>query len=525
MLSIAEHHIHDQQTLTTRASTGAMVLGPARIDRCSLRESPGMTTITDTDHPSTLDEPLPNELDRSPDHLLRALTAIPFLAVILWIAVLDPYYGPMDDANLLGMAHWIWSPDYWATWWSAMQNDVTTWGMIRPFYWALAELQYQLGHSQPIVLFAVNWAVTTAVLVFAGVAMTRVFVVPVGRRPLFMAAYAAAAIGFPWTLDLYAFPSLQEKWVILAAAIGFWWFSRPRERFSAPGWYAISLLVIVAGSLTKAQFVVFLPAFALLTLDTTRERKASPSRLLFVIAVSVIVAAALRIVATYGSYTTSYGLQNVSTQLHSKYLWLLVALGAVWSVYAIRVHRSAGSRIREFVPIAVLVTFIGVFLQWNSFLFSVISFVAAASLALVVSRIDRRGLALAAVGVAVVCSLGWSWARAGELFGSLSSIGQFTRSAEIRQLAEEGRRVYVSCSEGSHAFARYAQREAGVTVRFDPGSGPAWSVAKGTAPPPGFTWAFVDDHMCPAVVDSSTWTAVWRPSRAGGFTLYQKTIP
>ena len=462
------------------------------------------------------------ERERSRRLLLRALTAVPFLAVLGWIARLRPYYGPMDDATLLRLRHWIWSPSYWTTWWSATRGDVSSWGMVRPFYWALAQLEYAIGGTDPLALFTLNWLVTSVILLVAGVVMARVFVVPEGRRPLFLAVYAVAVIGFPWTLDLYAFPSLQEKWVILAAAIGFWWFSEARAGSRALTWYAVSAAVIVGGSLTKAQFVVFLPGFALLAFDVARERRSSLSRPVFVVGLSVLAAAALRVVASFGSYTASFGLGNVGTQLHSKYLWLFVVLGALWSAYVLRARRTSGSKARELVPLVVLVTFIVVFLQWNSFLFSVISFVAASSFALLVSRLEQRGIVAAVVGIALVSALGWSYVRGDELFGSLSSIGQFSRSTEIRRLAAAHATVYVSCSEGSHAFVAYAQRETGVTVRFGSGGGPAWSVAKGTPPPQNVDWAFVDPHMCPAAIDLSAWTAVWRPSRAGGFTLYRR---
>ena len=52
--------------------------------------------------------------------------------------------------------------------------------------------------------------------------------------------YGAAVFVYPWTLDLFAFPSYQEKWVVLAAALGLLWFAEPRERLPAWQWYAVS---------------------------------------------------------------------------------------------------------------------------------------------------------------------------------------------------------------------------------------------------------------------------------------------
>ena len=51
---------------------------------------------------------------------------------------------------------------------------------------------------------------------------------------------------------------------MLAAALSLLWFAEPRERLTVWQWYAVSALVIGLGAMTKAQFVVFLPAFCLL---------------------------------------------------------------------------------------------------------------------------------------------------------------------------------------------------------------------------------------------------------------------
>jgi hypothetical protein len=99
-------------------------------------------------------------------------------------------------------------------------SDVWSWGMVRPFYWALAYAEYNAGADSPTALYVVNWAATGAVLAFAGFAIARAFRVERGRLGIFLAVYGAAVFVYPWTLDLFAFPSYQEKWVVLAAALG-----------------------------------------------------------------------------------------------------------------------------------------------------------------------------------------------------------------------------------------------------------------------------------------------------------------
>ena len=157
--------------------------------------------------------------------------------------------------------------------------------------------QYNAGAESPTALYVVNWAATGAVLAFAGFAIARAFRVPRDRLATFLAVYGAAVFVYPWTLDLFAFASYQEKWVVLAAALGVLWFAEPRERLPAWQWYAVSAAVIGLGAMTKAQFVVFLPAFLLLVLDHRREGRASWSRIAAVTAMGLVAALALRAVA------------------------------------------------------------------------------------------------------------------------------------------------------------------------------------------------------------------------------------
>jgi hypothetical protein len=450
--------------------------------------------------------------------LLPLAGLVPLLAVLAWILVFRPYYGVEDDGTLLGLAH----QDFWHTWWVHVRYDVTGWGMVRPYYWFLAWFEYRAGGHSPTVLYVLNWAATGGALALGGVALARAFEVPRPRRPTFLALYGAGVIGFPWTLDLFAFASLQEKWVILAAALGLLWFAEPRARRSPAAWYGVSAAVLVLGSMTKAQFLFFVPAFVLLTLDARRRAGIPWARVAFVGGLYAAIAAVLRVVAAHGSYTDQFGLQNVGSQLHSKYVPLFLVLGVGWTAYALRTRRPAGSTLRDLMPTAVLAAFIVAYVQWTGGLFSVIGFVAAGAFALAGSRL-RPGLVATGVLVAALgASLAWSWIRAGELYGSLASIGEFARSSEVRAVAARGEPVFVSCEEGSGYLGTYAEWESGVSVRFDPGPGLPWAQARVTPPPGRFRWALVDAHLCPAAISGSDWRTVWTPSRAGGFTLYER---
>ena len=172
---------------------------------------------------------------------------LPFLGVLVALLRFDPYYGLMDDATLLGFVGDVGRDGFAGVYADRVWSDIWSWGMVRPFYWALAYVHYRAGAESVTALYLLNWAVTGACLLAAGVGLGRAFCVPAARRPLFLGVYGAAVLAFPWTLDLFAFPSLQEKWVILAGGLGLVWFAEPRARLSPRAWYAVSAAVVVLG--------------------------------------------------------------------------------------------------------------------------------------------------------------------------------------------------------------------------------------------------------------------------------------
>ncbi|HEU0304998.1 MAG TPA: hypothetical protein VFR32_10515 [Gaiellaceae bacterium] len=445
---------------------------------------------------------------------------IPLLAVLVAILALDPYYGVVDDAILLGYAQTA-AADVPGEWADRVWSDVSGWGMVRPFYWGLAYVEYRIGDEGPAALYVLNWAVTGAVLAFAGFALARAFRVPSSRLGIFLAVYGAAVFVYPWTLDLFAFASYQEKWVVLAAALGLLWFAEPRDHLPAWGWYAVSALVIGLGSLTKAQFVVFLPAFCLLVLDHRREGRARWERVIAVTGMAIVAALALRAVAWQGDYTEGFGLSNVPDQLGSRYLWLVSAFALAWTIYALVPRNTI---LRDLVPTAVFVAFVFVFAQWpGGFLWTLLGFVAAGAFALAVSRLRSQALAATALAATLLWACTWIWVRTDELYSSLTSIGEFARSVPARTLAAEGVPVYISCEEGSAAIAGYVRREQGLGLSVRPQDAAPWTSAKGLEPPPTFRYALVDERLCPADVDSAKWRPVWTPSREGGFVLHERT--
>ena len=450
----------------------------------------------------------------------------PLLGVLLAILVIGPYYGIVDDGLVFGLVRSVHLHGFRAAWWSQVRTDASGGGQVRPFYWALAWAQYRAGAHHPVVVYVINWAFTGACLLVAGLGLARAFRVPRPRAPLFLGVYGAAVLVFPWTLDLFAFPSPQERWVALSAGVALLWFAEPRERVPPVAWYGVSVLVLAFGALSKATFLVYGPALLLLMLDQRRRGVTSWARLAWVLALWGAAAALLRVAGAHGSYTGEFRLSNVPGQLHSHYLWLFTLLAAVWAAYAVvRQARGRGTLLLDLIPLAVFGAFVAVYVQWQGWVFNGIGFLAAGAFALAVSRLESLRAAAVVLAAAVVWALSWTYVRTGELYGSLASIGEFARAPEALRLARAGVPVYISCEEGSQTIAGYVRREQGVALTVRPHETVSSTVAKSTPPPPDFRYALVDAHLCPARISSAEWHAIWRPGRSGGFTLYRRVGP
>lgn len=449
---------------------------------------------------------------------------LPLLAVLVAILVIGPYYGIVDDGIALGLVRSVGDQGFVHAYGHLVWDDARVGGQVRPFYWLLEYVEYRAGVHSPTVLYVLNWAYTGLCLAVAGLGLAAAFRIPTSRPPLFLATYGAAVFVFPWTLDLFAFPSPQERSVALAAGLGLLWFAHPRRDLEPAYWYAISAAVVVLGSLTKATFLVFLPVFLLVLVDGRRRGLVPWSRVAWVTAVGVATAVGLRIVGAHGGYTDQFSLSNVRTQAHSHYLWLFVLLGVAWTAYSLlRNRRGADTLLLDLIPVVAFAGFAAVYLQWQGWVFYLIAPVVAGAFALLVTRLPGGRLAAIALAAAVVWAVTWTVVRTNELYSSLDSIGEFARSPAALKLARAQTPVYISCEEGSQQISHYVDREQNVPLTVKPNESVSWLQAKGAPPPQVFDYALADKHLCPALIDRSRWRMIWRPSRSSGFTLYRRT--
>jgi hypothetical protein len=461
---------------------------------------------------------------------VRAVPALvglgaPLLAVLLAILLIRPYYGIVDDAIAFGLVQSVQGHGFLHAYWHQVWSDASGGGQVRPFYWLQEYAEYRAGLHHPTLLYLLNWVFTGLCLLVAGLGLARALHPPRHRVPLFLGAYGAAVFVFPWTLDLFAFPSPQERWVTLSAGVALFWFAGEHARLPAWAWYAISALVVAFGVFSKATFLVFGPALVLLMLEQRRRGSRSWLRLAWVVVLWGAGAALIRVAGAHGGYTSQFSLGNVPDQLRSRYLWLLVLLTVLWAAYVVvRRQRGAGTLLTDLIPLVTVAAFVVAYLQWDTWVLNGIGFLVAGSFALVVSRLEDVRVAGAVLAASVVWALSWTYVRTGELYGSLASIGEFAHSSQALALARDQTPVYISCEEGAGTIAGYVGRVQGQSIRVSPHEAAA-THAKNSAPPPDFDLALADAHLCPARIPADGWRVVWKPSRSGGFTLYRRTHP
>ncbi len=185
--------------------------------------------------------------------------------------------------------------------------------MVRPFYWGLAYGEYRIGAEGRRRSTLVNWLATGAALLAAGLALASAFRVRCTElAPSSSALYGAAVFVFPWTLDLFAFPSYQEKWVMLGAALALL-----VVRLAAP---RASGLGVVRGQRARHRASArrrrrssssICRRSCCSSLHQRNRGEASWARVAFVTAIGIAAAVALRAVAWYGSYTSDFSTDNV----------------------------------------------------------------------------------------------------------------------------------------------------------------------------------------------------------------------
>ncbi len=439
------------------------------------------------------------------------------LAVLVLVVTYTarPYFGNMDDGLLLEQAAtkspFSFAHDYGWRPGAGFLNDFSML-IVWPTYW--------IGSvAGPSWFFLVNSLVVFACILAFGFALGKIMGWESSWRTL---VFLAGTLLWPYTADLFFFPSLQEKGIILGVALVLWWIRRA-PTFNSVILFWLSLTIVCAAAFTsKTHFLVFIPAllFALWTLPeirTQRFRRCAIGATIVILA----LAALLAFLAVGGTYSQSTrGTVGTSFLNDPRFLMLAALTCAYVSALLIRgfLHKSNAT---DWIPAMMLLTMCGAFAVWEirNYFLSIAGVMVGAALATAIGWMRPSWRRTGVTAALVVAACFWLLFRLPTVYGSLASIGDFLTSPVARQLNAEQADIYVSCLEAPNHYNTYAGKLGLTGLHF------AFLGEDSLDFSPSmineYTYVLADDRLCAWSPDSVGWESVWTTGKAGSFQLFR----
>ena len=444
------------------------------------------------------------------------LELIIFGIVLLTTVRLHPYFGNMDDGLLLELASakgpTQFAHDYG---WRPVAGFLNHFSMILvwPTYWIGVV-------AGPTWFFLTNSVLVFVCILAFGFAAGRIMG---WKGPWPIPVFLTGTFLWPYTAELLFFPSLQEKGIILGAALMFGWVSYSPRLKSAAGFWLSLALACAAAFTTKTHFLVFVPAIllALWTRPETRTRHFQRNAIAATVLI-VTLSSLLIFLAVSGTYTQSTrGTVGLSFLFDRRFL-LLVALTVLYLIaLSVRIflHRSKPP---DWVPAVMLLSMCGAFVMWDirNYFLTIAGVMVGSALATGVSwmRLSRSQFGVAAVLTIAACC--WLLFRLPAVYGSLASVGDFLTSPKVQQLDAEDATIYVSCIEAPGHYNRYATKSGlkGLTFAFLQNGG------ADLADPMTGTQSYIlaDTRLCPWYPSTSEWKVAWTNGNPEAFQLFER---
>jgi hypothetical protein len=383
----------------------------------------------------------------------------------------------------------------------------------------------------PIVLFLVNAVVVFLCLLAFWRSLRPLLVETSGAT---VATFFSVAILWPFTSDLFFFPSLQEKFVILGAAGLLSWAHMARRNPQGISTWVLLLLLVPVAFTTKLHIVVFVPGVLLaLWIGTVSSSKPGLCAARLVASLVMVGASvALGALALFGNYTSERrgGAFDLTRLSEWRFLFLAGVTVAVALLCAYLRWTGADRRGAEaqIICLMFLVTLVGAFLVWDVYqrhlaIASVMVAGSAASFTAVLG--PRARVVIAAATLVLACA--WQMYRLPHVFSSLGSFGDFIRSEQAENLAEQEAVVYSTCYEARFNYELYAIREGVPGLGFgwlDDSEDPNLALIRDS----GEVLVLADHVLCP--LSASSWydetkdvAVVWESDRGRGFQLLAVT--
>lgn len=420
---------------------------------------------------------------------IKVTLALVFGLLFFSILYFKPHWGLMDDSYLVyEMMKQVSEVGLFKFTQNFTLADSTSWGMFRPFYPAMAYLIYLPGlNLGPHYTFLLNLILSMLVLVYHSYILSKILRINVWPILLVLAS-------FFYQYDLFQYPSLQEKMVMLIGTV-FIQLCYTQRHFKA--WLQILLLfvAVVIGASTKASFLIFysMGVWAFVSRNSheliQRDRWRPWVVLGFLILFGILAILFLGKISAQGSYTKQYDLSKILPNILSKE-GVLFAVPIIFGLVNLFYRWKKGAfRFEEALPLIGVCAFLALFLPWGikAYLQSIIGPAYAAlwvTIFLGIFSFVPRGVWIVPF---IVLGLLISSYRSLSMFSRLGDLGSIVERLKSESYADL-KSIWVPCLEGSDSFRRFVNENnpGRYEVRFwDPAIEPHNKVA------------FFDNSLCP----------------------------
>jgi len=375
----------------------------------------------------------------------------------------------------------------------------TSWIVSWPAYWAAG----WLGSG---ALYLINAVLVVGIVLVFGAAAKCFF----GWRSQWtFAAFIAATFIWPYTAELFAFPSLQEKSILLGAGLLLWWVSRGIRVKNWLGSYSLLIFISILAFNTKTQITLFIPGLLLALVLSTQFSSTLPkdrylARRMTAGALWFLCSLSLIILALRGSYTVG---TRGGEWFHIPTNSALAGLAALTFTYSIilLIRRHRGYSISaDLIAVVWPITTLFAFSIWDlrNYYLAVVGVMFAVLIANILNwSHSRRFPSVVALALIVASSI-WMLLRIPMFFEATASINNFLNDPITSQLNSTKALIEVSCEEAPIHFNRYAQDRGLLGLTFVTGD-PA-NTQEGPA-----RYVLADERLCPLaiqVIDPPVWT-------------------
>jgi len=421
-----------------------------------------------------------------------------------------PYFGNMDDTVLMQLASgadpfsyahaYGWRPGY---------------GYINDFSMLVTWPAYAVANEFGALWFyAVNALVTYLIFLASAILVRHAL----GWTSIWsLVGFIGAGFLWPYTAELLFFPSLQEKGVILGAALLLGWTSllkRPEKNWIV--WISFAAVTLAAFS-TKTHVLVYVPAAIVLLWLNSRSSSNARNQAIPIIASSVWIGLSLATawLTFNGTYTASTkGEIGISLLFNSKFLLMLIATIAYTSFVLWNHFTQKKRNPNLIVPLVALLTIMASFLLWSmrNYYLAAFSLAIAMAVGAYVDSLNNRNLKVILAFLTIATAAAWLTFRLPEIWLTQGSIRNFLSSNVSLSLSLNYTSVAISCDEAPTHFNRYATDLGRSGLNF---------IAYKQADSVDFYLA--DSRLCPLnVEDPSQWSPFWAPAESNSYILYKR---